>query len=300
MKEIEIMIGWECNNNCLFCSNQYLKQRAKKLEIGNIDSERIKSMLPSNKDKKIDTLVFVGGEPTITKDFFKIIKLAKNKGYRRISIMSNGRMLSNINFCRRLLNEGITDIGISVHGQNAGVQDSITRSHGSFKQTVWGMKNLAILDKRFMTNTVINKKNYKFLPEIVKFLSQFNPYLILLTFPNPRGNAEKYFKNIMPKYSEVLPCVIEAIQIGRNLNQNIRTSDIPFCFMEGYTDYMQELFFRKERRIISHVFRNIVYKTLSGRDKRKTRYCRTCRYSKICEGVWSNYLKIIGDSEFKR
>ena len=297
MKEIEIIIGYECNNNCLFCSNQYLKQMAKKQGI-KVDSEKIIERIPDNKGKDVNRLVFVGGEPTVVNDFFGIIKAAKGKGNRRISIMSNGRMLGNMSFCRKLLDEGIIDIGISIHGHNAKIHDSLTRSPGSFRQTVQGMRNLNKLGRNFVTNTVINKKNYKILPELVAFLTEYRPDLVLLTFPNPRGNAEKYFDEIVPAYSEAMPYVFKALALGKRIGQNVRTSEIPFCLMRGYEKNMQEPFFGKERRIITHVFDDILYTPYSGRDKSKFEYCKACGYNAVCEGIWTNYIKLRGFKEF--
>lgn len=299
MEELEIMLGWECNNNCLFCSNAKLREIAKKRSKEKISLSGIKVQISRHKEKNAEILMLVGGEPTIRKDIFEIINLARKKGYARISMMTNGRMLSNIDFCKKLFDYGLTDIGVSIHSHKAEIQNSLTRSPGSFRQTVMGLKNLNALGVKFVTNTVINKKNYKDLDKMVSFLARFKPEVITFTFPNPRGNAEKYATQVMPRYSETIPYVIKAIKKGRQLNQDVHISDIPFCLMKGYEENMQELFFNKRRRIITHVFDDIIYTPLSGRDKSRHQYCNSCVYGKECEGLWTRYLEIYGDKEFR-
>lgn len=299
MEDLEIMLGWECNNNCIFCSNSGLrsKSRAKGMQYVNI--KKIDAQLLAKKDRRIDTLIFVGGEPTVIKDFFDIIKLSRERGYNRIFIMTNGRMLSNINFCRKMFRLGVSGIGISIYGHKPEIHDNLTRVPGSFSQTVKGIINLKKINRQFMTNTVITKKNYKYLPDIVKFISKYNPYTILLSFPNPRGNAEKYFNKVVPTYSEVMPYVWEALETAKKIGQKIYTEDIPYCMMEGYEDYMQESHFNKTRTIVTHVTKEIVYTSNTGRDKSKHSSCKACKYNNICEGVWINYLKLNKSEEFK-
>mgnify|MGYP001559190958 CR=1 FL=1 len=299
MEELEIMLGWECNNNCLFCSNAKLKEIAREKGKEEIKLADVKCRITKNKKNSEEILMLVGGEPTIRNDIFEIINFARKKGYARISMMTNGRMLSNIDFCRKLLSNGLTDIGVSIHSHKAEIQDSLTRSPGSFRQTVKCLNNLNALGVRLVTNTVINKKNYKNLDKMVSFLARFKPEVITFTFPNPRGNAEKYFWEIIPKYKEVMPYVIKAIKKGRQLNQDVHISDIPICLMKGYKQNMQELFFDKERRIITHVFNDIIYTPYSGRDKSKHQYCNSCVSAGECEGVWTRYLEIYGDKEFR-
>jgi len=295
MKELELIIGWQCNNNCLFCSNQHMKNLAKEKNLEDISLEKIKENLKVNSDNK--ELILVGGEPTIRPDIFEIISFAKKQGYREISMMSNGRMLSSIDFCKKLLGMGITEIGISIHGHTKEIHDSLTRSPGSFKQVVRALKNLNHLKKDFVTNTVITKKGMHSLPQLVAFLSGFRPKLITLTFPNPRGNAEEFFQEIIPKLSEAAPFVHKAIDAGKVIGQEVHACDIPLCFMKDYKESMQESFFDKERKIVTHVFPNILLTKNTGRDKSKHKSCEPCKHNSECEGVWTNYLNLMQDTK---
>jgi MoaA/NifB/PqqE/SkfB family radical SAM enzyme len=94
LKRLDIKTGFVCNNNCLFCV------QADNKCSGNRTFEEIKKDLIDSK-KRCDGVVLTGGEVTIRKDFFEIVALAKELGYKTIQVQSNGRILSSMEFCKR-------------------------------------------------------------------------------------------------------------------------------------------------------------------------------------------------------
>lgn len=296
---LEIIIGFNCNNNCMFCSNPELKKILESRGANEITINSIKTILDKYNPDKINTLIFVGGEPTIIISLFELIDFAINSGFEKIFLMTNGRMLSNNLFLKKLLKYPQIELGISIHGHNAGIHDCLTRTEKSFEQTMKGMNNLKKINKKFMTNTVINKKNYKFLPEMVNFLSTYNPHLMLFSFPWPMGNAKDNFDEIIPTYFEIKNKLIKSLELGKKLKQNIKVMDIPFCILENYHKFMHELDIDREREIITHAFDPITYGKNFGREKIKCKKCKKCKFFKNCEGVWKTYIDVFGFAEFE-
>ncbi|MDH3324433.1 MAG: radical SAM protein [Candidatus Peregrinibacteria bacterium] len=298
-KDLEIIIGWRCNNNCMFCSNPEMKKILESRGVKEIDINLIKTTLVGYNSDEIDTLVFVGGEPTIIDGLFELIDFAINLGFKKIFLMTNGRMLSNDSFLKRLLKYPQIELGISIHGHSSDIHDYLTRSENSFKQALRGMDNLKNIGKKFMTNSVINKKNYESLPEMVRFLSGYNPDLMLFSFPWPKGNAMDNFDEIIPVYSEIKDKLIESLELGKNLNQNIKVMDVPFCILGDNYDFMHELDIERERDIVTHAFDVVTYGQSSGREKMKCQKCQKCQFFEKCEGVWGTYAEVFGFDEFK-
>jgi len=145
--DLEIIIGWECNNNCMFCSNPEMKKIFDSKNTEKMDVSMIKIKLSKYNPKEIKTLIFVGGEPTISKNLFELINFSIHLGFQKIFLMTNGRMLSNKSFFKKLLKYPQIELGISIHGHNSEIHDSLTRTEGSFKQTIKGMNNLKKLVK---------------------------------------------------------------------------------------------------------------------------------------------------------
>jgi len=154
LSRVDIKTGFTCNNNCKFCA------QADHRTFGNrIFQEIAKNLESCSKD--CQSVVFTGGEVTIRKDFLQIVEYARDIGYQEIQIQSNGRMFSSKEFCIRAIKAGANEFGIAIHGSNALQHDNLTRSPGSFNQSMKGIRNLLTLDQKVLTNTVIVKSNYK-------------------------------------------------------------------------------------------------------------------------------------------
>ncbi len=303
---LELHTNLECNNNCVFCSLRKIHKKASKKGLNNINKKNIYNLL-KEKRKICNSVTFLGGEPTIIKDFLNFVKFAKNKNYY-VSAATNGRMLSNMIFCKKLIDTKIDNLIISIHGQNEAIGDCLANCPGSFSQTIRGMDNLKRLNKTFSTNTVINKINYKDLSKIIIFLKKYSPEKIRLTFPDPRGvprnypskeyGAIKNFYQIIPTYKEVFPYLITALKLGKKLKLNVETTDIPFCIMGKYKEYMEETQYTRNGIIITHVLKDIKIAKGHINDKSKIKKCKLCEYENVCEGIWKEYLKKYGDEEF--
>jgi len=128
-------INSSCNNNCQFCN----KERE-------LSTSSIKKLLEMNKSVYKDTLLINGREPTIREDFFELVKYANKIGFKNITLRSNGRMFSYENFCHKAIKCGIINFEIYLFSYNEYSHDSITKTPGSFRQTLKGIENLVKLN----------------------------------------------------------------------------------------------------------------------------------------------------------
>ena len=179
-KRVDIKTGFICNNNCRFCVQADNKCK------GNRSFEEIKKDLIDSR-KRCNGVVLTGGEVTIRKDFFDIVKLAKELGYEIIQIQTNGRMFASLDFCKKTIQAGATEFSPAIHGYCKEQHDFLTRTKGSFAQTVKGIKNLRSLGVYVLTNTVVVKSNYRDLPEIAKLLVKLDVDQFQFAFVHPRS-----------------------------------------------------------------------------------------------------------------
>jgi len=185
-------------------------------------------------------VVFTGGEPTIREDLPELVSYAKDLGYSLIQIQSNGRMFCYEKFVKRLIRAGVTEFSSSIHGHSAEIHESQTRSKGSFLQTKQGIENLVKLEQKVLTNSVITKFNYMFLPDLSEFLIKLNVDQFQFAFVHPCGNAWENFESVVPKKSEVAPYVHKALDIAINSGYKagkVMVEAFPFCFMKGYEKF---------------------------------------------------------------
>jgi len=293
MERIDIKIGFACNNLCQFCV-----QGDKRNKYGNRSLEEIKESLAQAKKEGSNGVVFTGGEPTIYPDILAAVKYAYDLGFKNIQIQSNGRMFAYLEFCKKLVEAGANEFSPALHGSSPEIHDELTRSPGAWQQVVQGIKNLKSLGKYLLTNTVINSKNYKDLPNLAQLFVNLDVDQFQFAFVHILGTAAKNRDWLVPKMSEVMPYVRKGLDIGIKANKVVMTEAIPFCLMHDYEDYIAEKII-PETKIVdaeSTIENFSDYRLNKGKTKREE--CKICKFFKLCEGSWKEYPEIFGWDEF--
>ncbi|MHA1831800.1 MAG: radical SAM protein, partial [Candidatus Helarchaeota archaeon] len=230
-KKKHIRLLTSCNNNCQFCI-------IGKTDGQVFDVNAIKHELLNGVKENCTKVVLSGGEPTIHPNFLDIVHLAKKVGYQKIQVITNGRMFSYINFLNKAVKNGLTEVTFSIHGHNAKIHDELTNVKGSFSQTIQGIKNAILYQKKgklyVNADIVINKKNYKFLPSIIKFLYSLGIREIDLLQVIPFGYAWINKKNLLFRDStKLFKYLRNAIRICKKLGINVWTNRVDPSLLEG-------------------------------------------------------------------
>ncbi len=296
MKRIDLKVGFQCNNHCLFCV-----QGDKRDIFPNKSDKKVREILEQNV-KNCQGVVFTGGEPTINEALISWVQYAKKLGYEEILIQTNGRLFAYKDYCQAIIKAGVTRFSPALHGSTAKIHDYLTRAPGSFKQTVQGIKNLRGLGQYVATNSVITKLNYKDLPNLAKLLISLEVNQFQFAFIHINqiiANNQKLIREIIPRHKEIEPYVKRGLQLGIDAGITVMTEAIPYCFMEGYEGFVVERII-PDTDVFDAEFEIKDYTNYrKNKGKAKGPSCPKCKYFKICEGPWKEYPKIFGWNEFK-
>lgn len=274
-----IYIGYQCNNNCIFCSeaDEYLEHLRVK------DFEEIKKEILEVR-KKYDFVNFMGREPTLRNDLFDILRFAANLNFKRVGVTTNGRMLSYPEFAKELLKTGVGQIGISLNGATAKVHDKLSQVPGSFKQTVKGISNISRLKNpgvSLLVNLPLNRLNYFQLKKMIDLLLGLKVEEINILFVAPLSKRSRT-KKIVMKASELGKYVFETTKPYLN-NPNLKILFVEFlpCSLP------------KEAR-------NYFFPCLEKNpNKVRISLCEQCSYQDKCDGVLEDYINLYGTEEFR-
>ncbi|MCD4761715.1 radical SAM protein [bacterium] len=293
-KTLIIVTGFSCNNNCLMCS---IKPEGENTHDSSFDDivNRLKGGIVDN----FDRVEFTGGEPTIRKDFFKIIDSARRMGYRHVSMSTNGRMLSNNGFIEKVSEIGIDRITISLHASRAQIHNSLTRTPNSFEQIILGIKKLKSLPSlELYVSTVVTKLNIDNIVELGEFLLELGIKEWNLLDLIPDGRANKYYKNLAFSYNELYNVLLKLSDTAQNFAE-MSFFDFPYCVIP------RELLNKKNCRVINAASRINTAKQSGYNPKRikknddgefkdifksKIDICKKCEKKGLCAGVWDRYL----------
>lgn len=314
IKHVEINLGRLCNNRCIFCMIKDDKN-VKRLNFASL--AQIKNEINTFAKKGFSSLGFLGGEPSLYPNISEIVSYARLKGFSNITLVSNGRRFSDVNFLKSLVSAGITRFCVSIHSHIPEIEDEMTRVQGGFLQKMIGIENLVnlrkdgIIKEDIAINIVVNKKNYKSLVSTIDFFRKEGVKDFRLNFIRPEGRAWVNFELLVPKYSDFRPYIKKILYLAEKENIHVSLGDIPFCILPdikeniGLTgevrDYINLVVsFDKNRKNSKSFKETFLWKERRQRElKSKGRRCSNCSYNSICEGPWKNYVKNYGFSEFK-
>lgn len=108
---------------------------------------------------KVQSLIFIGGEPTLKSGLSTYVAAAKSKGIREVTVVTNGRLLSNPRFVDQLRGSGLDIFSVSIHSINKEIHDTIS-GVPSWSQTYEGILNILEAGGRCSVNIVAGKENY--------------------------------------------------------------------------------------------------------------------------------------------
>ena len=299
IKKTVIIIGYQCNNRCQFCND------ANKRELPNKTTRQIKKEMIEAKNRGTTYLELIGGETTIRPDAVELVKFAKDLGFKTINMATNGRMFSYLEFTKKIIKAGLTDIIFSIHGHNSKIHDYLTQSPGSFKQLLKGLDNFKKLGfKKIGSNTTIVKQNYKHLPQIGQFIYQQGIRNSEFIFVDPNyGGAYDNFKELVPRISQIIPYVKKCLEIGRkNKIPHWHIRYVPLCYFQDYLDQISELQEVKTFHTQHFAPDFVNYDAEKARrelGRVKPKKCKNCKLFNLCEGIWQEYYRRCGDEELK-
>lgn len=302
---VEFNLGYTCNNNCVFCGEGENRDKFQKQTKDLLTTENVKSDISSFARRGYKHITFLGGEPTIRKDFIEIIDHAKKEGFDTVFLTTNGRMFSRKSYLKAAISAGLTEICLSLHGADASAHDASTRSPGSFQQIRMAMDNLAEIGKEFSTSTVITKLNYMQMPDMVDLLGAYMTRRIYIAYPMVTGNALRLYNDVVVKFSDSRGYVAGAIDNAIRLDRMLTVGHVPFCQLGGRPGYADILYWGGEVKRVVKKYRgkginpdgSIVDR--HGASKVKKNVCRSCVYYFLCEGLDHRYAQRYGGGELE-
>ena len=295
-ERVDIRFGYNCNNNCSYCIVQGSRNKYK-----DMTTSEIKKLVKEAADRGAKQISLTGGEPTIRKDIFEVCKYANSFDFETIMFTTNGRMLSYIDFIKKLNNYGVNKFMISLPAHTDEMYKEITKTDG-FQQVIDGIKNVVKLDLSLCVSFVVCNQNYYILPEFAKYLENLTDIeLLQMTFVMPCGPDMSLNKKNIPKLSKAAENIKKVID--KNDFSKIRdiiVMDVPICFLIGYERYINEFNIPDmEVHAPNPEHSSDDYNKRRRTNKKKPEQCKKCKYDNICEGVWPQYLELHGNSEIK-
>lgn len=287
--------GKFCNYDCEFC---YYKN-----QLDNRDSlEIVKKRIKYAKDYGLDSVDFCGGESSVEPNWFNFLDYAVECGFKSINTITNGSKFCDMEFLKKSVKHGLTEILFSLHGFNEESHDLITKRKGSFKKIIKAIENANELGLTVRINCTVSDTNHKGLtkdyPILMKRLKPLEINFIAVRYESDNSGYKKV------EYKEIIDSIKLSIDLIKEDIKYINMRFVPFCFAKNYEkhvvnhyQHIYDIFDWNRGTYQQEVpIKNYTYNELLEHDyfeAEKTRIngyhkditCKECKYFYICDGI---------------
>ena len=226
-EDLTVTVDFHCHSACRFCIVQEGMNYFK-----GVPFELFEAAVRDNQERpRYRRVTFTGGEVTLESKLFDYIACARDSNsFEHIRLQTNGRLLADPAFARELVDAGVDEYFVSLHGHDAKTQDYISQRAGSFDEAIAGMANLVDLGVCLMTNTVLTTLNQHHLADIVETVRRFSPtrmewwnYLPMEDYADER--------ELLAPMATLAPALREALRRARGYGIETAVKYVPRCLL---------------------------------------------------------------------
>lgn len=155
IKQCSIVLTRACNLRCNFC---YVKN-AGYSEVDSISFNNLKRIVDFCDESKVKYIFFTGGEPLMYPYLPDILRYINTRQRLMIpAVATNGVLLKDLDFCKKLIDNGVGYIDVSMKGRNQQEWIKMTGYDG-FEAQRQAIHNLSTLSIEFTCSMVITPEN---------------------------------------------------------------------------------------------------------------------------------------------
>ena len=235
-KTLSIETGFTCNSRCQYCTQLDYRviPQADQLDL---TTEQIRARITWAWQNGHDELGFSGGEPTIRPDFLDLVAFARETGFSRIAVTTNGRMFAYPKFADQAIANGLTHFTFSLHGATPELHDKIAVAQGALQQALAGLDNITASAKRrgvklhLMNNQILIPENVGQIKDMVALLAPKGVRLFMIQpFIAQRSNVADLGRWFVP-YDDVVAGVQAALPLLQEFGARIKPYNVPNCLL---------------------------------------------------------------------
>ena len=150
-----------CSNDCIFCIKGK-NYRVSNESIKKQEGEILKNIIKFKKEG-ITEIIISGSDSIEYPKIIQLVKYLKRQGFKKITIATHGKNLSEKNFAENIVGAGVDLFTLPIYGSKPEIHDSVTRVKGSFNATIKGIKNVKDLNIEILMLVYADYINFDFI-----------------------------------------------------------------------------------------------------------------------------------------
>ncbi len=300
---MDMALTFKCQNDCIHC------YAGGPHATSELTTTQWKQVIDKLDEIGVFILTFTGGEPTIREDLPELLLYAQNKGMVT-GLISNGRKLKDKAYVTELEKSGLDFVQITLESHKPSVHDLMTKSEGSWKETVVGIKNTVKSQIYVSTNTTLSKHNAKDFLTTIDYIKElganaFGCNSLIYSGRAPEASNEfalstDELKNLLPQvkekaqlvglkflwYTPTQYCNFDPVQLGLGV-KSCTAAMINACVGPNGDVYPCQSYFESLGNILTEPWGKIWHNPLAEKLRNRgfaEEKCNDCYERQVCGG----------------
>jgi MoaA/NifB/PqqE/SkfB family radical SAM enzyme len=288
---LEIALDYRCNLRCLGCHACH--------DTGeSLSGSRVLALLRQGREDGIASLWIGGGEPTLRDDLLRIVATARQLGYTRVLLQTNGMRLAYPAYTDALLDAGVTDLRFNVKSHDATKHNTLSGGE-AHALLLRALENVSGRGIRLGADVLLTRTTAPDLSATVRFFAArgIERFVLWLLSAADMNTADVVSE--VPRIADIAPHLAHARDAARALGVELASLHTPPCTLPKET---RDVFLPASSLALTVVNpdgRAFPLESSSFEGGAYVPACGTCSARARCGGPRADYLTIHGAEEFQ-
>lgn len=292
MRWLELSPGYACNCRCVGCHSCSTDDRD---QMATLDAL---GWLQRGRKEGAQHLWLSGGEPTLRRDFLQLLRAARQLGYQRIKVQSNGLLFSYPQFADKAIAAGCTEVNLLIKSLDPAVHDDLHQTPGAHRLLEQALAVLAERPVRIEADVLVTSRNWQELADLVEHyagrgVKHFNFWLFSLV---DQGSAD--LRALVPRLSDCVPQMLQAKRRAAALGATVCSLNTPHCVIPPEDWDMQFDAAGMQLVVVNPDGRSFPLEASAMEVGAFGPECSPCAARPWCHGMRSDYRQVHGSAEF--
>ncbi len=280
---LEMRVTLRCNERCLFCNS------SESVENLVASEEEALALLAPARNAGAEMLVLTGGEPLLVPWLPAVAQRARELGFRRITLQTNGVLLAQSKVWERLQQVRPDELLISVHGPTDQIVGEVSGLPGLLEPKQKAIVACVDAGYRVAVSFVLCRQNMTHAAATMDMLATLSapPQMVAFSCVAPSGAAIAQGRRTIPTMTEAAPQLLSGLQRAEKLGLApvlVEYCGMPTCISPALRRFCEPFDAEHPLGVPS--------------DKQKLPVCPECAWDHRCSGIFTGYLDLYGVDEF--
>ncbi|MSQ03223.1 MAG: radical SAM protein [Myxococcales bacterium] len=283
MRWTDLRVGTTCNQACRFCDQSDLAGDGG-------DDAVIEAMraLPHR-----DGLCLAGGEITLRPGLPMLLRTARQLGFRKLAVQTNGQILATPGAARALSEAGLDAVTLALHGTTAAVHDWHTATPGSFRRVIAAAKQAIAAGLAVRIGVVVTRANSGQLAGMVDLGHAVGAGSMRMVLCREEGAAQLAARMLAPRWSVAAEALVPAAERARQHGLDLELAGLPPCLAGDLRPLLAD------GPSVRQADRAYVAGAVTREAPAYPAPCQGCALAPSCPGVEAAYLRRWGPAELR-